>query len=68
MREQLRLAMGNLGNLVFERFGNAGVQHAARLAQQRTIGRFLHQGMLEQVRRLRRYSLAKQQTCRNETI
>ena len=33
MREQLRLALGNLRKLVFERFSNAGVQRVARLAQ-----------------------------------
>jgi len=43
MREQLRLALGNLRKLVFERFSNAGVERVARLAQQRAIGRVPYQ-------------------------
>ena len=47
-RQQLRLVLGNLGELAFEGFGDAGMKRASRLAQQRAVGRVLHQGMLEQ--------------------
>ena len=67
-RQQLRLALGNLGELAFEGFGDTGVKCASRLAQQRAIGRVLHQGMLEQVGRMRRHTLPEQQTSRNETV
>ena len=46
-RQQLRLGLGDLGELAFERFGDAGVKRASRLAQQRAVGRVLHQGMFE---------------------
>ena len=45
-RQQFRLAFGNFGNWL-SGFGNAGMKRAARLAQQRAIGRVLHQGMLK---------------------
>ena len=61
-RQQLRLALGNLGELAFEGFGDAGVKRASRLAQQRAIGRVLHQGVLEQIGRMRRHALPEQQT------
>ena len=67
-RQQLRLALGDLGELAFEGFGDASVKRASRLAQQRAIGRVLHQGMLEQIGRMRRHALPEQQTSRNETV
>jgi hypothetical protein len=48
-RQQLRLALGDFGELVFKGVRDAGVKRVARLAQQRAIGRVLHQGMLEQI-------------------
>src|SRR5215470_1991761 len=54
MCQQLRLALGCLGELAFNCFGNACMKRAAGLAQQRAIGRVPHQGMLEQVSRIRR--------------
>jgi hypothetical protein len=45
-RQQLWLRFRNLGELGLKGFGDTGVQRASRLAQQRAIGRVLHQGML----------------------
>ena len=67
-RQQLRLVLGDFRELAFEGFGDAGVKRASRLAQQRAIGRVLHQGMLEQIGRVRRHALPEQQTSRNETV
>ena len=68
MRQQFRLALGHLRELAFEGFGDASVKRASRLAQQRAIGRVLHEGMLEQIGRMRRPALPEQQTSTNETI
>jgi hypothetical protein len=65
MREQLRLALGNLRKLVFERFSYAGVQRVARLAQQRAIGRVPYQCVFEQISRVWWRTLLKQQPCRH---
>jgi hypothetical protein len=67
-RQQLGLALRDLGELAFEGFGNTGVKRASRLAQQRAICRVLHQGMFEQVPRIRRQTLSEQQTSLNETV
>ena len=67
-RQQLRLALGHLRELAFEGFSDTGVKRASRLAQQRAIGRVLHQRMLEQIARVRRHALPEQQTSRNETV
>ena len=68
MREQLRLALGNLRKLVFERFSNAGVQRVARLAQQRAIGRVPYQCVLEQISRVWWRTLPEQQPGRHKTV
>ena len=65
-RQQFRLVLGYLGELAFESFGDASVKRASRLAQQRAVGRILHQRVLEQISRVRRYALPEQQTCLNE--
>ena len=56
-RQQIGLAIGDVWKLAFDRFGDPGMKRASRLAQQRAIGRVLHQRMLEQVARLRRHAL-----------
>ena len=61
-RQQFGLALGDLRELAFKSFGDAGVERASRLAQQRAIGRVLHQRMLEQIGRVRRHALPEQQT------
>ena len=67
-RQQFGLVLGNLGELALESFGDASVKRASRLAQQRAVGRVLHQRVLEQISRVRRHALPEQQTCRNETV
>ena len=59
-RQQLRLALGDRRELALEGFGDAGMQRAARFAQQRAVGRVLHQSMLKQVTRMRRHALPEQ--------
>ena len=52
-RQQLRLVFGNLRELAFKCFGDTGMKRPARLAQQRAVGRVLHQRVLEQIARVR---------------
>jgi hypothetical protein len=56
-RQQLRLTLGDLGELALEGFRDTSVKCASRLAQQRAIGRVLYQGMFEQIGRIRRHAL-----------
>jgi hypothetical protein len=58
--KQLRLALGDLDKLAFEGFGYPGMKRTSGLAQQRAIGSILHQGVLEQVSRMRRHALSEQ--------
>lgn len=46
-RQELRPALDHVGELALRRLGDARVQRTSRLAQQRAIGRVLHQGMIE---------------------
>ena len=66
--QQLRLVLGNLGELTFKCFGNASVKHTSRLAQQSAIGCILHKRMFEQIIRVRGHALPEQQACRDETV
>jgi hypothetical protein len=50
-RQQLRLTLGYLGELVFKGFSTSGVKRTSWLPQQGTIGRILNQCMLEQILR-----------------
>jgi hypothetical protein len=68
MRQDLRSAFGSIGESAFKDFGDTGVKRAPWLAQQRAIGRVLHQGMLEQVACLRQHALSEQQSSLNETV
>jgi hypothetical protein len=61
-------SLGNLGEFTFHGFGDAGVKRAPRLAQQSAIGRVLYQCVLEQIGRLRRETLAEEQTSRDEAV
>src|SRR5260370_20196378 len=56
-RQQLRLGLGDLRETRFKRFGDPGVKRASWLAQQRAIGRILHQSVFEQVIRVWRDAL-----------
>jgi hypothetical protein len=67
-RKKFRLALSNLGELTFESIGDTGVKRPSRLAQQSAVGRVLHEGVLEQVSRMRRHALPKKQTSRHETV
>ena len=67
-REEFRLVLGDLFEFALEGLSDAGVKRTSWLAQQRAICNVLHQGMVEQVGRLRRRTLPEQQTGRNETV
>jgi len=56
-RQQFRLILRDLHKLGLDGFGDASVERASQLAQQRAIGRVLHQGVLEQIGRMRRRAL-----------
>ena len=68
MREKFGARRGYFGERAIDDICDAGVKRAPRLAQQCPIGGILHKRMLEQVARLRRYALPKQQTSLNETL
>jgi hypothetical protein len=68
MRQQLRLALGDLSEPALEGFGDTGVKRPARLTQQRAVGRVPHQSIVEQIGRMRRHALPEQQTNRNEAV
>jgi hypothetical protein len=60
VRDDLWLSIGNGSEAVAQYFGNAGVQRASWLAQQRAVGGVLHEGVLEQVGCMGRHTLPKQ--------
>src|SRR6516162_332180 len=67
-RQQLRLVLANLGELVFNRFCDASVQRTSRLAQKGAVGRILDQRVLKKITRMREYALTKQQASPNDPI
>jgi hypothetical protein len=67
-RQQLRLGLGDLRKPTFEDVGDASVQRASRFTQQRAIGRVLHEGVLEQIARMRWDALAEKQTGSDKTV
>jgi len=60
-RQQFRLIVSKLGKVAFKFFRYATMEGASRLAQERAIGRVLHQRMLEQVTGMGWYALPKEQ-------
>jgi hypothetical protein len=56
------LVLGDLRELTFQSLGYASVKCSSGFAQQRAIGRVLHQGVLEQVSRMGWHALPEQQT------
>ena len=68
MRQQLGLVFGNIRELAFKDVGDASVERASRLAQQRSIGCILYQGMLEQISRVRSDTLSEEQSRCNKTV
>ena len=67
-RQQFGLVLGNVRELTFQGFGDASVKCASGLAQQRAVGRVLHQRVLEQVAGMRGHALPEQQASRNQTV
>src|SRR5689334_14823295 len=67
-RQQVRVSLGGLCKLLFKNVCDTGVERASRLAQQRAIGSFLHQSMLEQIGRVRWHALAEKQTGFDKTV
>ena len=67
-RQQLRLALCDIGELAFENFRDEGVQRPSVLAQQRAVRRVLNKGVLEEVGRIRRRTLAGQQPGLKEPV
>jgi hypothetical protein len=67
-RQQFGLGLGDVRELTLEGFGDTSVQRTSSLAQQRAVGRVLHQRVLEQITCMRRYSLPEQQTSRSQTV
>ena len=67
-RQQFRLTLADFRELALDRFGDASVKRAPGLAQQRAIGRVLHQRVLSQIGRMRRRALPEQQTGGKETV
>ena len=60
LREELGLAVDQLGGMGFERLGDLRVQLLARAAQQAAVRRVLHQRVLEGIDRVGRASLEHQ--------
>src|SRR4029077_890161 len=60
-RQNLRLVLSDVREVLFESFGNASVQRTSRLAQKGAVGGILHQRVFEQIRCVRWHSLAEQQ-------
>src|SRR4029450_9704567 len=68
MRQQLRMAFGNLRRLALQGFRDTGVKRASLLPQQRAIGRILHERMLEQVGCMRRHAMPEKQASGNGKV
>src|SRR3954447_335528 len=68
MSQCLWLALNHFLEFLLKHLGNARMQLLALSAKKGSISRVLHQGMLEEVSRIRRRALAEQQAGRNETV
>ena len=66
--QNLRLVQADVSKSAFESFGNARVQCASWLSQERSVGRILHQCVLEQISGIGRYALPEQQTRGNDAV
>src|SRR5712671_7177258 len=62
MGEQFRLALDEIGEMLFQRRRDAGVQFLPSAAQQGRVGSVLHQRVLEQVGGVWSDAAAKQQS------
>jgi hypothetical protein len=66
LREELGLAVHQLGGMGFERFGDLCVQLLASAAQQTIVRGVLHQSVLEAVHRMGRCAALENQVGGNE--
>ena len=66
LREELGLAVDQLGGMGFERLGDLRVQLLARAAQQAAVRRVLHQRVLESIDRVGRRTTLEDQLGRDE--
>ena len=67
-RQQFRLARHDVGEPAFKRIDDPCMDGPTRFSQQRAIGGVLHQRMIEEVCRVGRRALAKQQAGRNQPV
>jgi hypothetical protein len=68
LREELRLAVHQLGGMGFERCGDLRVQLLAGAAQQAAMRRVLHQRVLEAIDRVGRHATLEDQLGRDEPV
>ena len=66
--KHFRLAIGYVCKIQFDGLDERSVEYAARFTQQRPIGGFLDQGMIEDIICLGWLTLSKQQARGNEAI
>src|SRR5262245_18261021 len=68
MRHELRLCLRQLGELAFERIGDKAMQLLATPPQQARVRCILQQGVLEDIRGIRRLAAAEDQSSARELI
>ena len=68
MRHQLRLCLCQLGELAFERIGDTAMQLLAPPPQQARVRCILQQGVLEDVRGIRWFAAAEDQSGARELL
>src|SRR5918994_93884 len=66
--QQFRLTLRDLRKSGLKHVGDTGVQGASGLAQQRSVGRILHQSMLKKVSRMRFEAVSEEQAGVGESI
>src|SRR6202020_1133037 len=67
-RQHLGLVLGDLLELALEGFGDSRMKVSSWLAQQKAIGRVLHEGVFETIGGIGRHPLAEQQPRPNESV
>ena len=68
MGEEFGLALGDVRELGFECFENAGMQRPARLAQQHGVSGVLHERVLEHVGGVRSLALPEEKPRGDEPV
>src|SRR5690242_17600281 len=66
MAQQLGMQFDNIWKVLLQRIGDLGVESLALAVQQARVSCFLHERMLEDVRRSWRLAAGKDQFCRTE--